>query len=159
MTEMPINARRTEGADPQWIPAPCFECGRKADTLARLGGEQDGVDLCAGCLDSALRMLGGPPAPQGNRDQAAAPTVEAGSKLARQLAADVLAEELLDLVDGAEPADAGSMTFAEHLERTRLQVETRMWLCAQLHPERYSARAGTGGDELDELLAALGEGE
>lgn len=121
----------SQTSEPRWIATPCGECGRKAETLARLGGERAGIDLCAACLGKALAMLGGAPAAA-----EPVPGIACGTKLAVQLAADVLAEDILRIADGEEHEPL-PMTARDIIERTKLQVETRMWLCSCWNPEKY----------------------
>ena len=57
MTAQTHQSTQILSAEPQWLSAPCDECGAPVEVLARLGGEEAGVDVCAACLRGALRML------------------------------------------------------------------------------------------------------
>ncbi len=74
---------------------------------------------------------------------------------AREVQTETLADEILDIADDASNdfmerarADGSTETVlnAEHVQRSRLRVETRKWLLAKLQPKKY-------GDRLDLALS------
>lgn len=72
---------------------------------------------------------------------------------AKQLQAEFLAEEILDIADDSrkdtiEHEEFGAMPDHEWMNRSRLRVDTRKWLMSKLMPKKY-------GDKLD--LTTQGE--
>lgn len=71
---------------------------------------------------------------------------------AKELQADALAEEMLDIADDAandwmeihdkDGKSAGFKLNGEHVQRSRLRIEARKWLLSKLQPKKY-------GDRLD----------
>lgn len=71
---------------------------------------------------------------------------------AKEEAADALSEEMLDIADDAtndwmakvsdEEKGAGYVINGEHVQRSRLRIETRKWLASKLKPKKY-------GDKVD----------
>ncbi len=69
--------------------------------------------------------------------------------VARGAQADYLAEEMLDICDDAsndwmkrarEDGTVETVFNAEHVQRSRLRIDTRKWLLAKLAPKKYSDR-------------------
>jgi hypothetical protein len=80
---------------------------------------------------------------------------------AKEEAADMLVEEMLDIADDdsgdeIEKTDAKGNTYttynAEYVQRSRLRVDTRKWIASKLKPKRYAERLDidhtTKGDKL-----------
>jgi hypothetical protein len=67
---------------------------------------------------------------------------------ARESSADVLAEEILEIADDATndwmernaEDNAGWVANGEHIQRSRLRVDTRKWIAAKLKPKKYGER-------------------
>ncbi|MDP9413761.1 MAG: hypothetical protein M3Q08_06650 [Pseudomonadota bacterium] len=78
---------------------------------------------------------------------------------ARELQADTLFEDTLDIADDAsndwtlEKEDEDGFRYnGDHVQRARLRIETRKWIASKLAPKKYgdaSKVALTGGDEGD----------
>jgi hypothetical protein len=61
--------------------------------------------------------------------------------------ADALAEEMLDIADdgtndwmekyGKDGANSGWQVNAEHVQRSRLRLDTRKWIASKLKPKKY----------------------
>lgn len=66
---------------------------------------------------------------------------------AREAQADYLADEMLTIADD-NAADDTPFTGANHIQRAKLQIETRKWIASKLKPKKY-------GDKID--LTTLGE--
>ena len=73
-----------------------------------------------------------------------------GYELAREAFADRIFEEVLDIADDAgadwvasEDANGNSRTIFdhEHVQRARLRIDTRRWVCARMAPWKYTDRA------------------
>jgi hypothetical protein len=74
---------------------------------------------------------------------------------AKDESADALVEESLDIADDAsndwmarnDPENAGWVVNGEHIQRSRLRIETRKWMASKLKPKKYGDKlehAGTG---------------
>jgi len=71
---------------------------------------------------------------------------------AKAEAADVLVEEILDIADDAtndwmevhdkDGVAAGYRLNGEHIQRSRLRIDTRKWIAAKLKPKKYGERVG-----------------
>lgn len=67
---------------------------------------------------------------------------------AKQESADAMAEEVLDIADDGtndfilKDNGEGTTVNSEHIQRSRLRVDTRKWLMAKMKPKKY-------GDKLD----------
>jgi hypothetical protein len=78
---------------------------------------------------------------------------------AKEESADALAEEILDIADDGsndwmkrfskdDPEGAASwMLNGEHVQRSRLRVDTRKWIASKLKPKKYGDKIGVGGAE------------
>jgi hypothetical protein len=73
---------------------------------------------------------------------------------AREAQADTLADELIDIADDSandyydKPVGEGEtqrVVDAEHINRSRLRVDTRKWVASKLKPKKY-------GDKIDHTL-------
>lgn len=72
--------------------------------------------------------------------------------LAREAQADTLADEMLDIADDGtndwmarqakDGGDAGIEYNGDHVQRSRLRIDTRKWIASKLKPKKY-------GDKLD----------
>lgn len=68
--------------------------------------------------------------------------------LAKQVTADIYAEEIVDIADDGsndwmesnDPKNAGYALNKENIQRSRLRVDARKWSAAKLMPKRYSER-------------------
>lgn len=69
---------------------------------------------------------------------------------AKQESADAMSEEMLDIADdgtndwmerhGKDGASLGYEYNGEHVQRSRLRIDTRKWLASKLKPKRYGDR-------------------
>jgi hypothetical protein len=67
---------------------------------------------------------------------------------AKEESADVLAEEMLDIADDGsndwmefhEKENVGYRLNGEHVNRSRLRVDTRKWIAAKLKPKKYGEK-------------------
>jgi predicted secreted protein len=76
---------------------------------------------------------------------------------ARDVGYDALAEECLDIADNAnndwmerfdeEGRSAGWEANGEHIQRSKLRIETRLKLLAKFNPKKYGDRVTHGGDD------------
>jgi len=61
---------------------------------------------------------------------------------ARDTGLDAMADELLDIADdGENDRDADGKADSEHINRSRLRVDTRKWYLSKLAPKRYGDRS------------------
>lgn len=72
---------------------------------------------------------------------------------AKEEAADVLAEQIVDLADTELPVDEFGRIDSGRVQQLRLQVEARKWIAAKLKPKRYGDRiiqehSGPGGQPI-----------
>lgn len=72
---------------------------------------------------------------------AAEPAFRAGYAFAKQLLAETLAEEIIEISDDASSdwatGENGPAFDHEHVQRARLRVDSRKWLAGKLAPKRY----------------------
>lgn len=71
-------------------------------------------------------------------------------KAAKEEQADAMAEEMLDIADDgtndwmevrdSEGATIGYKVNGEHVQRSRLRIDTRKWLASKLKPKKYSEK-------------------
>jgi hypothetical protein len=69
---------------------------------------------------------------------------------ARNTGLEVMAEHCLDIADDATndwatDADGNPVVDQEHINRSRLRVETRKWYLSKLAPKRYGDQQAAGG--------------
>lgn len=88
---------------------------------------------------------------------------------AKQEAADALVEEMLDISDDGtndwmethdkDGNDTGYKVNGEHVQRSRLRVETRKWIAAKLKPKKYGEKVDVshGVQDGDPILALMGQ--
>lgn len=72
---------------------------------------------------------------------------------AKEEAADALAEEILDIADdgtndwmeklGKDEQPIGWQINGEHVQRSRLRVDSRKWIASKLKPKKYGERSTT----------------
>lgn len=82
---------------------------------------------------------------------------------AKEDAADAFAEEMLDIADEAtndwmavnDPDNPGYRFNGEHVNRSRLRVDTRKWIAAKLKPKKYGEKVAVGGaDDMPPIQTA-----
>lgn len=83
---------------------------------------------------------------------------------ARELQADSLVEEILEIADSeAGQAPSADKVRAQSLQRDKLRIQARQWCAARLAPHKYGARAQPEGPEPslthEEALEALEAGD
>mgnify|MGYP002363028391 FL=1 len=86
---------------------------------------------------------------------------------AKEEAADALVEEMLDISDdgrndwmerfGKEGEAIGWQVNGEHVNRSRLRVETRKWIAAKLKPKRYGDKLALTGDDGGPLQVSVND--
>ena len=74
---------------------------------------------------------------------------------AREDQADTLADEIIDIADDAQndwmerqgdDASIGWQVNGEHVQRSKLRIESRKWIAAKLKPKKYGERVELGGN-------------
>lgn len=69
------------------------------------------------------------------------PEFRSAYHLAKQLQAETLADEILEIADDASrdwvAGENGPVVDHEHVQRSRLRVDSRKWLAGKLAPKRY----------------------
>jgi hypothetical protein len=75
---------------------------------------------------------------------------------AREAQADALFDEMLDIADdasndwmersGEDKRGPGWDLNGEHVQRTRLRLDTRKWMASKLLPKKYGDKLALGGD-------------
>jgi hypothetical protein len=76
---------------------------------------------------------------------------------AKEMQADMLAEDLLDIADdgtndwmekyGKDGENLGYQVNGEHIQRSRLRVDTRKWIASKLKAKKYGDRVIQQGDK------------
>jgi hypothetical protein len=80
---------------------------------------------------------------------------------AKNESADALVEQMLDIADDAtgdfvDDGEGNARFNPEHVQRSRLRVDTRKWIASKLKPKRYGERLDMShGVQPDNPLAAL----
>lgn len=77
--------------------------------------------------------------------------------------ADYMAHEIIEIADDATndwmecntDNGPGWKLNGEHVQRSRLRVDTRKWLASKLLPKQYGAYADNGKDDTNSLLEKL----
>ncbi len=74
---------------------------------------------------------------------------------AKEAQADYMADEILDIADDGkndwmerhdkEGENAGWQINGEHVQRSRLRIDSRKWLAAKLKPKKYGDKVAVGG--------------
>lgn len=83
---------------------------------------------------------------------------------AREAQADYMAEEILEICDDGSndwmerQTDAGTITMPdhEHINRSKLRVDTRRWLMSKLQPKKYGEKVALTGGDGGPILMATG---
>lgn len=75
---------------------------------------------------------------------------------AREAQADTLADEITDIADDASgdyyerpvgsEGETERVVDSEHINRSRLRVDTRKWIASKLKPRKYGDKLELGGD-------------
>jgi hypothetical protein len=70
---------------------------------------------------------------------------------AKEEAADAMVEDMLDIADDSseDRTESGGVN-SEHINRSRLRVETRKWIAAKLKPKKYGERQQVDMNVTDE---------
>lgn len=85
---------------------------------------------------------------------------------AREAQADALFDETLEIADDGRndwmmrggKDDAGWQANSEHIQRSRLRIDTRKWMAAKLAPKKYGEKLDLNHgvqDSLSDLMMAL----
>jgi hypothetical protein len=82
--------------------------------------------------------------------------------LARQAGYARMAEELLEIADDGtndwmEREDGSPALNSEHVQRSRLRVDTRKWLLSKVLPKIYGDKLQIGGDGGEPIKVEVGE--
>ena len=90
------------------------------------------------------------------------PDLSAAIAHARDVGYDAMAEECLDIADNAgndymERLDAdgvpiGYQVNGDHIQRSKLRIETRLKLLAKFNPKRYGDKIVHSGDEINPVV-------
>ncbi len=102
---------------------------------------------------------------------AAHPTFAEQYAHARDVQADTLADELLEIADdatndwmerfGKDGQSLGYFPDQDHINRSRLRVDTRKWIASKLKPKKYGERTEThltGSISLTQLIERVASG-
>jgi len=74
---------------------------------------------------------------------------------AREIQADALVDETLEISDDAsndwmiregKDQEPGYALNGEHVQRSRLRVDTRKWFASKVYPKKYGDKVAIGGD-------------
>jgi len=76
---------------------------------------------------------------------------------AKELQADYLAEEMLEIAEHTEE-DHTAFTGGNVVQRDKLRIETRKWIASKLKPRKYSDKIDltTGGEKINETKTVVG---
>jgi hypothetical protein len=83
---------------------------------------------------------------------------------AKAESADAMAEEILDIADdgsndwmekhNADGEKTGWQVNGEHIQRSRVRIDTRKWLASKLKPKKYGDKLELAGDEKNPIQIA-----
>ena len=77
---------------------------------------------------------------------------------AKEESADALSDEMLDIADDGTndriETDSGPSPNQEHIQRSRLRIETRKWIASKLKPKRYGDKLTHEGNP-DQPITAV----
>ena len=82
---------------------------------------------------------------------------------AKEESADALTDEMLDIADDASndymkgKNNEGWEANGEHIQRSRLRIDTRKWLSSKLKPKKYGDKTILSGDTENPLTLAIQE--
>lgn len=70
---------------------------------------------------------------------------------ARELQADTLFDEILDIADDGSndfvaDGDGGEAVNHEHIQRSKLRIDSRKWMAGKLRPKKYGDKQLLGSD-------------
>jgi hypothetical protein len=79
---------------------------------------------------------------------------------AKEESADALTDEMLDIADDTArdfaEGENGPVFNSEHVQRSRLRVDTRKWIASKLKPKKYGDKIAVGGaDDLPAMRVVL----
>jgi hypothetical protein len=90
------------------------------------------------------------------------PDLSAAIAHARDIGYDAMAEECLDIADNAgndymerldaEGVPVGWQVNGDHIQRSKLRIETRLKLLAKFNPKRYGDKIVHAGDEINPVI-------
>jgi len=74
---------------------------------------------------------------------------------AKEESADALTDEMLEIADDAsndwmerhQKGNTGWEVNGEHIQRSRVRIDTRKWLASKLKPKKYGDKLALGGAE------------
>lgn len=78
-------------------------------------------------------------------------------RIAQRERAEVYFEECVDIADDATNDFVEGRVDKEHINRSRLRVDTRKWICAKMDPKRWGDKVETTHEVGDSLQALLQE--
>ena len=81
---------------------------------------------------------------------------------AREAQADTIADEILDIADNSAndwmekkgQEDAGYLLNGDHVQRSKLRIESRKWLAGKLRPKKYGEKMTLAGDNENPVAIA-----
>lgn len=84
---------------------------------------------------------------------------------AKEESADAYAEEIADIADNgtndwmetADPDNPGYRLNGEHVQRSKLRIDSRKWLASKLKPKKYGEKLSVGGDSENPLQMLVKE--
>lgn len=84
---------------------------------------------------------------------------------AKEESADALTDEMLDIADdgsndwmekhNSDGDSCGYQVNGEHIQRSRVRIDTRKWIASKLKPKKYGDRTVLAGDEDNPLTISL----
>lgn len=92
---------------------------------------------------------------------------------AKEESADALVDEILDIADDGtndwmerytkDCESAGWQANGEHIQRSRLRIDTRKWVASKMKPKKYGEKVaheltGPEGGPIDLIIEAVGNG-
>ncbi len=144
------------------IGRPCSFTQEVGDKIsARLAAGESLRAICRddGYPDAAtvFRWLAG-------SDEALVPFREQYTR-AREIQADALVDEILEIADdgtndymtrkGAEEGQGVEVVNHDHIQRSRLRVDTRKWFASKVMPKKYGERMQLANDPTDPITPVI----
>jgi hypothetical protein len=125
----------------------------KAEVLKRLVGGESLTKICKDprlpCIYSVYAHI--------DKD----PEFAKSYARAREIQADVLAEEIIDISDDGssdfvtrldKDGEEQEVVDHEHIQRSRLRVDSRKWFASKMRPNRYGDKTIISGDQASPVV-------
>jgi len=86
---------------------------------------------------------------------------------AKEAGLEAMADEIMDIADNSQndwmerndPDNAGFNAMGEHIQRSRLRIDSRKWLLSKLASKKYGDKLAIGGDQENPIVQVVRHGD